>query len=79
MSTHMICSGWKCRFVCRREERLSAPDPFFPGGTIYACPECLEIGTMRNCCDEPGCFEEADCGWPSPAGYRWTCGKHMQK
>lgn len=29
-------------------------------------------------CDEPGCLRRADCGWPSDAGYRWTCGGHMR-
>lgn len=28
-------------------------------------------------CDEPGCGAWDTCGWPSPAGYRRTCGKHM--
>jgi hypothetical protein len=28
-------------------------------------------------CDEPGCAEASTCGWPSPAGYRRTCGKHL--
>ena len=30
-------------------------------------------------CDEPGCQRQADCGWPSPAGYRHTCGEHWQR
>lgn len=28
-------------------------------------------------CDEPGCIKRRTCGWPSPAGYRHTCGDHM--
>ena len=31
-----------------------------------------------QCCDEPGCRERANCGWPSPTGYRRTCGKHTE-
>lgn len=27
-------------------------------------------------CDEPGCKEEATCGWPADIGYRRTCAKH---
>lgn len=27
-------------------------------------------------CDEPGCFEQVSCGWPSDNGYRSTCGDH---
>jgi len=33
----------------------------------------------ERCCDEPGCSAIADCGWPSDAGYRRTCGHHMPK
>jgi hypothetical protein len=29
-------------------------------------------------CDEPGCEKHAGCGWPSPNGYRRTCGQHMK-
>ena len=27
-------------------------------------------------CDEPGCERETSCGFPSPTGYRRTCGEH---
>ena len=37
-------------------------------------------------CDEPGCEDEATCGWPSRpggtgpnGGYRRTCGPHMRE
>lgn len=37
-------------------------------------------------CDEPGCFEQANCGWPTRpggtglnGGYRRTCGLHMRR
>jgi hypothetical protein len=30
-------------------------------------------------CDTPGCDKRADCGWPSPTGYRRTCGLHMRE
>lgn len=29
-----------------------------------------------NICDEPGCYEQATCGWPSGDDYRRTCGPH---
>ncbi len=36
-------------------------------------------------CDEPGCMEQATCGWPTRpggtgpnGGYRHTCGSHMR-
>lgn len=31
---------------------------------------------LLNMCDEPGCFKDAGCGWPSDTGYRWTCYEH---
>ena len=27
-------------------------------------------------CDEPECYADAGCGFPSDNGYRWTCYKH---
>lgn len=30
-------------------------------------------------CDEPGCKKQRVCGWPSPKGYRNTCGEHRDK
>lgn len=29
-------------------------------------------------CDEPGCFKQVSCGWPSENGYRSTCGDHYE-
>lgn len=29
-------------------------------------------------CDEIGCDHEATCGFPTPEGYRRTCGKHYE-
>jgi hypothetical protein len=29
-------------------------------------------------CDEPGCKKHITCGWPSPIGYRRTCGDHYR-
>lgn len=36
------------------------------------------IADRINACDEPGCTREATCGFPTPSGYRRTCGEHMQ-
>jgi hypothetical protein len=30
-------------------------------------------------CDEPGCYRDAGCGWPSKNGYRMTCGEHYKQ
>jgi len=43
------------------------------------CPACRAAEHFTNLCDEPGCNREATCGWPSPAGYRRTCGQHWVK
>lgn len=29
-------------------------------------------------CDEPGCSKRASCGFPTPDGYRRTCGEHYR-
>lgn len=59
--------GWLC-VSCRAE--------FIP-----ACPWCSPIHewpcpTIPRC-DEPGCGDEAACGWPEGPAYRRTCGHHM--
>jgi len=46
------------------------------------CPHCV-MEHVWPCptiprCDEPGCDNETSCGWPSPAGYRRTCGVHYR-
>lgn len=34
--------------------------------------------TLRLC-DEPGCYKEVTCGFPTKDGYRSTCGEHYRK
>ena len=49
---------------------------------IIKCLEANDIeGAKRivGCCDEPGCFKTAGCGWPTDNKYRWTCGQHYVK
>lgn len=53
------------------------------------CPHC-DVQHQWPCptiprCDEPGCDQEATCGWPTTpggtvpnGGYRRTCGDHMR-
>lgn len=31
---------------------------------------------VLNMCDEPGCFDNASCGFPTETGYRRTCYNH---
>lgn len=34
---------------------------------------------MLHMCDEPDCFKQAGCGFPTDDGYRWTCYDHYRK
>jgi|688.fasta_scaffold01392_17 hypothetical protein len=35
---------------------------------------------VLHMCDEPDCYKDAGCGWPTEdGGYRMTCGKHYKK
>lgn len=69
------CDDWRCGWQGTSATVLRAPDPFNEGDELIACPKC-RCQTIRTCCDEPGCWEEATCGTPTPSGYRRTCGPH---
>ena len=77
---------WRC-MNCRKElkgsEFLTAPSPFDPTDLLTACPHCKQCDEhFELICDEPGCTQQASCGWPTGddsdewGGYRNTCGKH---
>lgn len=34
------------------------------------------LKSSLNMCDEPGCFDDASCGFPTENGYRRTCFDH---
>ena len=34
------------------------------------------LKSVLNMCDEPGCFDNASCGFPTETGYRRTCYNH---
>jgi hypothetical protein len=36
------------------------------------------IKKLVGFCDEPGCYKEAGCGFPTDNGYRWTCYDHSK-
>lgn len=49
------------KFVCKEcgwcglgGDRLVAPNPFDPAGTIYGCPVCLVGNCFRVACDKDG-------------------------
>jgi len=41
-----------------------------------AAKDYEELKKVLSCCDEPGCYKQISCGWPSENGYRSTCGDH---
>lgn len=70
---------WQCQscdWTGDDAELLRAPNPFNPADTICGCPKCRAADDFVNTCDEPGCDKEAQCGFPSPQGYRRTCSRH---
>lgn len=44
----------------------------------YQYAEYKHLKPILNMCDEPDCWEEATCGWPSEIGYRHTCYEHSK-
>ena len=76
MTTRQVCYGRNCNWHGTSDEVLRAPHPFEPGEEVWGCPKCKSIDSLYLACDEPGCWETASCGTPTPAGYRSTCGKH---
>ena len=71
---------WKCRRCSWRSEKpsfLYAPNPFDPDDEIAGCPQCKMVDCFECVCDVPDCWELQSCGFPTPTGYRQTCGKHF--
>ena len=47
---------------------------------IQVCPSCKDVeSSLKVVCDEPGCWQRVECGWPSSSGYRSTCSKHRRE
>lgn len=73
---------WKCGNcdeISLESDLLEAVNPFDETRKIHGCPICKDVGDFREICDEPGCERESYCGFPTPDGYRRTCGDHMRK
>jgi len=74
---------WQCK-ECSAQvleaDMLAAPSPFDSAYTLWACPKCKQCDEgFFQICDEPGCNQEATCGWPTnDGGYRRTCSEHMK-
>ena len=72
---------WRCK-ECNRifvlDALLTAKSPF-SNDEIYGCPNCKSVECFEELCDEPGCLENAGCGWPTDdSGYRRTCYAHSK-
>ena len=66
----------ECGWRGEEKQFLRAPNPFKPRSEVFGCPVCKTIGEFVNVCDEPGCKNDAGCGWPSDGIYRRTCYDH---
>lgn len=72
---------WQCGIcdqVMLYTQLLWAPNPFDPEDSILGCPHCRSVNDFQRLCDAPDCMKRQTCGWPSPDGYRMTCGDHAQ-
>lgn len=72
------CMNWRCDWHGPSDDLLRAADPFNDGDEVVACPKCRDQNVAAGC-DEPVCTKQGSCGWPSPGGYRRTCGTHWRK
>jgi predicted nucleic acid-binding Zn-ribbon protein len=73
---------WQCNDcgeIYDDPELLTAPNPFDDSLIIVGCPNCKSVGDFMEICDEPNCNRPASCGFPTPDGYRRTCGDHMRE
>ena len=70
----------ECGWRGAESEIIQIVDAELEGNRWNICPNpaCRAAEQFENMCDEPGCNREATCGWPSPSGYRRTCGDHMR-
>lgn len=66
----------ECSFICDDSELLSADNPFMVSDVVNGCPSCFSVDKAEAACDEPDCTRPANCGTPTPDGYRHTCSAH---
>lgn len=68
----------ECRDIVSTGEILHAASPFDKDDELDGCPHCGATNSLNLLCDEPGCRALVMTGWPSPQGYRSTCGQHFK-
>lgn len=66
----------ECQMIHQEDDLLTAPNPFDDECFLTGCPNCLSIDDFYEVCDEPGCDQDATCGFPTEDGYRRTCFEH---
>jgi hypothetical protein len=67
----------ECGWIGGDKDIARVDDPSGSGVTWNVCPQCRAAEQFTNLCDEPDCKTPATAGWPSPEGYRRTCGHHF--
>jgi len=67
---------FNCEWKGREHEILVAPSPFEKDTQWQVCPLCFMPEHIHPVCDEPGCWHDPSCGFPTPEGYRFTCHIH---
>ena len=70
-----ICT--ECNYLGPMKSFDQVPDPR-GSDTWTVCPQCRAPEHVAQVCDEPGCRKESSCGFPTPQGYRRTCGDHFR-
>ena len=73
----VLCA--ECNWRGHLKDVLTALNPFDLEDEIVGCPRCKSVNSISGVCDEMGCEEIDTCGFPTPEGYRRTCGKHYRQ
>ena len=69
-----------CEAAIEPAQLLVSTNPFDSSEEITGCPHCKQCTEgFTVLCDVTGCRESVTCGWPSPHGYRQTCGVHWER
>jgi hypothetical protein len=76
MSDKVLCSECGWHGYVGDVDRVKGPGS---DDIWLVCRECRMPEHLLRVCDEPGCWDKATCGTPSPDGYRSTCGRHKPR
>jgi hypothetical protein len=79
MNDKVICTERRCYWKGTTKDMLQGVSPFDPEESIVGCPNCKAINTLVSACYVDGCWKEVSCGYPTPDGYRNSCGDHYRE